>query len=92
MIDDLGEGAEPDASRDGAAAGCEQGRYLADRPGDCGAVDAEPAGQHVVSGTVAKVDEGGQEPVDEDQLMICASVNSPLAWPGLQSRLVSFVP
>ncbi|OKI50578.1 hypothetical protein AMK17_34795 [Streptomyces sp. CB00072] len=66
MLDDLGEGAEPDTGRDGAAPLGEQRLHLADVTDDHGAVDAKPAGQQVVSGTVAKVNEGGQEPVDED--------------------------
>lgn len=85
-------GAEPDAGRDGAATGCEQGPDLADRPGDRRAANAGPAGQHVVSGTVAKVNERGQDLVDEDQPVLCISANGPLPWPGFQSRLVPFVP
>ncbi|MFJ6053464.1 hypothetical protein [Streptomyces sp. NPDC092307] len=46
----------------------------------------------VVMDTVAQVDERGQEPVDEDQAVPCASADGPLTWPGLQSRLVPFVP
>lgn len=63
--------------------------HLADRAGDCGPVDAEPAGQHVVRGTVAKVDERGQEPVDKDQLVLCAGAHDSLAWPGLAWTPVS---
>ncbi|GLW04630.1 hypothetical protein Slala05_82600 [Streptomyces lavendulae subsp. lavendulae] len=92
VVDDLGKGAEPDAGGDGAAAGCEQRPYLADSAGDRGPVDTKPAGQHVVSGTVAKVDERGREPVDKDQLVLCAGAHGPLAWPGLQSRLLPFMP
>lgn len=91
VADDLGEGAEQEAGRDGAAACCEQGPHFADRPGDGGAVDAEPAGQHVVGGTVAKVDECGQEAVDEDQPVLCAGADGPIPWLGVQSRLVPFV-
>ncbi len=91
VVDDVGEGAEPDAGGDGAAAGCEQGPHLADGPGDRGAVNAEPAGQHVVSGTVAEVDERGQQPVDEDQPVLCPRADRPFPWPGLQSHLVPFM-
>lgn len=92
VVDDLGEGAEPHAGCNGASACCEQGPHLADCPGDRGAVNAEPAGQHVVSGPVAKVDERGQEPVDEDQPVLCPGSDRPFPWPGLQSRLVPFMP
>lgn len=42
----------------------EQGPHLTDGSGDGGAVHAEPAGQHVVRGPMAEMDEGGQEPVE----------------------------
>ncbi len=43
-------------------------------------------------GTVAKVDERGQEPVDKDQPVHCPGANGPFPWPGLQSHLVPFMP
>ncbi|MFJ4153001.1 hypothetical protein ACIP10_36285 [Streptomyces galbus] len=92
VFDDLGEGAEPETGRDGAAPLGEQRPHLADGAGDGGAVDAELAGQHVVSSCVARVDEGGQEPVDENQLVLGASADGPLPRPGLQSRPMSLVP
>lgn len=92
VLDDLGEVSERDTGRDGAAPLGEQRPHLADDTGDRGAVDAEPVGQHVVSGTVAKVNEGGQEPVDEDQLVLCTGADGPLPRPGLQSRLVMLAP
>ncbi|MFJ6486771.1 hypothetical protein ACIQK6_42690 [Streptomyces sp. NPDC091682] len=41
---------------------------------------------------MAKVDERGQEPVDEDQPVLRTSTDGPLPRPGLQSRLVPFMP
>ncbi|GLW04756.1 hypothetical protein Slala05_83860 [Streptomyces lavendulae subsp. lavendulae] len=45
-----------------------------------------------MSDTVAKMNQRGQEPVDEDQTVLRASANGPLARPGLQPRLMSFLP
>lgn len=92
MVDDLGEGAEPDPGGDGAASLGEQRSHLSDRPGDGGAFDAEPAGQHVMSGPVAEVHERGQEPVDEDQPVLRTGTDGPLPRPGLRFHPVPFVP
>ncbi|MFF0515475.1 hypothetical protein [Streptomyces sp. NPDC004250] len=48
MVDDLGEGPQPHSGADGAASLGEQGSHLADSPGDGGAINSEPAGQHVI--------------------------------------------
>lgn len=45
-----------------------------------------------MSGSVAKVDERGKEPIYKDQLVLCAGAHGPLAWPSLQSRLMPFMP
>lgn len=52
MVDDLAQRPQPQASADGASSLGEQLSHLADSPGDGGAVDVEPAGQHVVRGFV----------------------------------------
>ncbi|MFE4053303.1 hypothetical protein [Streptomyces sp. YIM B13518] len=41
---------------------------------------------------VSEVHEGGQEPVDEDQPVLCARAHSALSWPGRESGLVPFMP
>lgn len=68
MVDDFSECPEADVGRDGATAPCQQRPYFTDYAREGGAVDAEPAGQYVVGGTVAEVDEDCQQAVDEDEL------------------------
>lgn len=92
MVDDLGEGPQPHSGADGAPSLGEQGEHLADGPGDGGAVDAEPAGQHVMRGGVTEMYERGQETVDEHQLMLRAGAHRPLPWPGRELGLVPLVP
>jgi hypothetical protein len=65
MSDDVRERSQPQSALDAAASVGEQGPDLADRARDRGAIDTEPARKDVVSDTVPKVDQGGQEPVDE---------------------------
>jgi hypothetical protein len=68
VLDDLGESAQPDARRDGAAPLRQQRPHLADGARDGGAVHTEPAGQHVMSGAMTQIHQCGQETVDEDEL------------------------
>lgn len=70
----------------------EQGPHLADGPGNGGAVHAEPAGQHVVGGPMAEMDEGSQESVDEHQPVLCAGAHGPLPLPGGKFGLVALLP
>lgn len=65
---------------------------LSDSTGDGGAVDAEPAGQHVVRGTMAEMHERGQEPVDEHQPVLPAGAHGPLPRPGHELGVVPFMP
>ncbi|MGP3953842.1 hypothetical protein [Streptomyces sp. 7N604] len=78
MVDDLGERAQSDVGRDGAAAHRQQGPYFTDGARDGGA-NAESAGQYVVGGTVSEVNEGGQQGVDEDQFVLCPGAHGPAA-------------
>lgn len=65
--DHVGQGPQPQPGIDAAAALGQQGADLVDRPGDGGAVYAEPGGEHVLGHAVAQADQGGQQPVNEDQ-------------------------
>ncbi len=55
-------------------------------------LDAELAGQHVVGDTVPHVREGGQQTVDEDQLVPGSGTDGPPVRPVGQSRLVTGLP
>ena len=66
--------------------------HLADGPSDGGAVDTEPAGEHVVRGGMPEVHERGQEPVDEHQPVLRTRAHSTLPRPGPKLGLVPFVP
>jgi hypothetical protein len=81
MVDDFGERAQPEAGSYGAAPLGEQGPHFTDRTCDGGAVDTEPAGQHIVRGTVAEADQGGRQPVDEDQFVLRPRSDCPMAGP-----------
>lgn len=87
MVDDLGQRPQPHVRAHGASPLGKQGPHLTDGPGNCGAVHAEPAGQHVVGGPVAKMDQRGQQPVDEHQPCFAPAPRAPfrgldasLAW------------
>ena len=90
--DDVGSGVQPDSAGDGAAALGQRRADLADRPGDRGAGDPEPAGQHVMGDSVAGVHQGGQQPVDEYQPLPGTRPYRPLARPIGQSRLLARLP
>lgn len=92
MVDDLGQGPQPHSGADRAASLGEQGPHLADGPGDGGAVNAEPAGEHVVGGGMPEVHERGQEPIDEHQPVLRTRAHSALPRPGRKLGLVPFVP
>ncbi|BDM70098.1 hypothetical protein HEK616_35850 [Streptomyces nigrescens] len=92
MVDDLSQGLRPHARVNGAALLGKRWPHLADFAGDGGAVDAEPAGRHIVRGGVPELHERGQKPVDEHQLVLRARSHSPLPWPGCELALVPFVP
>lgn len=81
MVDDFGESAQPETGGDGAPPFGEQGTHFADRTCDGGAVDAEPAGQYIVRGTVAEAHQRGQQAVDEDQFVFRPSPHGPAARP-----------
>lgn len=81
VVDDLGQGSQPYTGGDGAALLGEQGPHFADGAGNGGAVHAEPAGEHIVRGPVAQIDEGGQEPVDEDEPVLLTGAHRPLPRP-----------
>nr|WP_252981072.1 hypothetical protein [Streptomyces chartreusis] len=53
MVDDFGEGTQPEAGCDGAASFGEQGARFTHRTRDGGTVETEQAGQYIVRGTVA---------------------------------------
>ena len=72
---DVGHGAQAHAVLDGAAPRGQERADLADGPGDRRAVDAGPGGQHVVGHAAAQADQGGQEAVDEDQLVLGAGTD-----------------
>lgn len=69
---------------DGEATGREQRPDLADRSGDGGAVDIEQLGQGGMRKPEPQVDEGGQQPVGEDQLLLTARPSRPA--PGTPRR------
>jgi hypothetical protein len=77
MSDDVSERSQPQSALDVAAAVGEQRPGLADRARDREAIDTEAAGKDVVSDTVPKVDQRGQVPVDEDQLVLRTRIHSP---------------
>jgi hypothetical protein len=57
------------------------GQQRADRPdgtGDRGAGRSEPAGQDIMDDSVAQVHQGGQQPVDEHQLVPGTGADRPL--------------
>lgn len=90
MVDHLGEGPQSHAGVDGAPPLGEQGPHLTDGPGNGGAVNAKPAGQNVVGGPVAEMDEGGQEPSMKP--VFRSGSDLPLPRPGDKPRLVPFMP
>ncbi|MDQ1034332.1 hypothetical protein QFZ75_000748 [Streptomyces sp. V3I8] len=92
MIDDFGERKQPDVGGDGAAAHRRQRPYFADCARDGGPVDPEPAGQHVMGGAMAKVDESGEEPVDEHQLVFRCGAHGPATGTRRETGLVPLVP
>lgn len=92
MVDHLGERAEPKAGSDGAAPLGQQRPYFTDRARDGGAIYVEPAGQYVVGGAVAEVNQRGQEPVDEDKLVLGTAADSSAAGTRGECRLVPLVP
>ncbi len=92
MLDNLGQGAQPYARIDGASPLGQQGTYLTHGPGDGGAVHLEPAGQHVMRDSVAKMHERGQQPVDEHQPVLRARAHHPLALLGGEPGLVLCLP
>ncbi|MFE9334930.1 hypothetical protein [Streptomyces sp. NPDC006925] len=68
LVDDLGAGSKPHSAAVGAAPLGKQRSHLTDGQGrDGGAVDAEPAGRHIVRAGVTEAREVGQETVDEHQ-------------------------
>ncbi|MFJ4880822.1 hypothetical protein ACIP93_37210 [Streptomyces sp. NPDC088745] len=73
MADGLGKGPQPDSSADDAVRLGKQGPHLVDGTGNGGAVYAELAGEYVVGGCMAQVDQGGRQPVDEHQLVLRTS-------------------
>jgi hypothetical protein len=91
VVEDVGQRAQPYVRADGAASLGEQGPHLTDGPGDGGAVHAEPAGQHVVGDPVPKVDERGQQPVDEHQPVLCAGAHGPPPRSGGKPRPVTLL-
>lgn len=92
MVDDVGQGPQPHVGVDGAPSLGEQGPYLVDGQCDGGALHAEPAGQHVVGGAVTKMNEGGQEAVDEHQAVFRTATHGPLPWSGSKPGLVTLMP
>ncbi|MGW7236630.1 hypothetical protein [Streptomyces sp. NPDC054804] len=52
----------------------------------------EPAGRHVLCGAMTKVDEGGHEPVHEDQLVFRPGAHGPATGARGEIGLVSLVP
>lgn len=92
VVDDLGQGSQPHVGADSAPALGEQGPHLVDGPGDGGAVHAEPAGQHIVGNPVTKVDQGGQQAVDEHQAVFRTAAHGPLPRSGSKPGLVTLMP
>ncbi len=92
MVDDLCQGPQPHPWADGAPSLGEQGPHLSDGPSDGGAVDFEPAGEHIVRNPVSEMHEGDQKPVDEDQPVLRTRAHSTLPRPGRKLGLVPFVP
>ncbi|MDH6229249.1 hypothetical protein M2169_006305 [Streptomyces sp. MJP52] len=92
VVDDLGQGPQPHAGADGAAALGAQGPHLVDGPGDGGAVRTEAAGRHVMGGRVPKMRERRQEPVDEHQPVLRTRAHSSLPRPGRTSGPVPLMP
>ncbi|GAA2255034.1 hypothetical protein GCM10010104_60060 [Streptomyces indiaensis] len=52
----------------------------------------EPAGQHVMSSAVAQTHQRGQQPVDEDELVLGPGSHSPLPRPSREPSLMLLVP
>jgi hypothetical protein len=77
MVDDLGECAQSDVRRDGAAPLGEQWPHFTDRTRNGGAVHAEPAGQHVARRCMTEMHERGQQAVDEDHLALGPGTDGP---------------
>lgn len=65
VLNDLGQGTQPDVPRNGAARRASWDRTSLDGAGDDGEVYAESAGPHVVSGARPQTHQGGRQPVDE---------------------------
>jgi hypothetical protein len=72
---------------DSAPALGKQRADLTDGAGDGGAINAEPAAQHIVSDAMSQVDQRGQEPVNEDQLVSGACPDPAPPRPGQQLGL-----
>jgi hypothetical protein len=70
----------------------EQWPHFCDGPSDGGAVDTQPAGEHVVRGGTPEVHKHGQKPVYEHQPVLRTRAHGPLPRPGRKLDLVPFVP
>jgi hypothetical protein len=92
MVDDLGQCPQPHTPADGAPSFGEKWPHLADGTGNGGAVDPEPAGQHVVRGGVSQMHERGREPVDEHQPVLRARAHRQPPRPGRELGLVPLMP
>ncbi len=88
MVDGLGEGTQPGATVQPRAASI--GRSSPNARD--GAVDTEPAGQHIVRDAVPQVNEGGQQPVDEDQPVLRTGPDRPAPRALRKQGLVPLVP
>lgn len=69
MLDDFGQEPQWHVGIDRAASLGEQRPRLTDGSRDGRAVHAKPAGQHVASASMTKMDEACQQAVDEHQLV-----------------------
>ncbi|MCD0447188.1 hypothetical protein LO763_26585, partial [Glycomyces sp. A-F 0318] len=63
-----------------------------DSAGDGGAVDIEPASQPVAGDRVQQAYQCDQEPIDEDQAVLCAAADRSAPWPGETRRSVDSLP
>lgn len=68
--------------------GCRQRADLADGRGDGGAIHLEELGEHHMRQLMAQMDQGDQQPIEEDQLGLSAGTLRPptLPAPGLAER------
>jgi hypothetical protein len=92
VVDSLGQGPQSHVRADSASPLGKQRPHITDGPGDGGTVHAELAGQHIMSDTVTEMDESGQEPVGEHQLVLSLGAYGPLPWSRGQLDPVTLLP